>query len=96
MHEVFYGGVQFLPSVLPACAERAVLGAVVITYITPSFLISGPYSTLFVICWLGGGLNCVQASGSGRKGNAWETAVCIVLDINFHLNMGSHEILTSE
>ena len=57
MHEVFYGGVQFLPSVLPACAERAVLGAVVITYITPSFLISGPYSTLFVICWLGGGLN---------------------------------------
>lgn len=36
-----------------------------------------------MICWLGRSLKCVKASGSGSKDNAWETAVCLVVDINF-------------
>lgn len=55
-----------------ACAEPGVTGAVVITHTKkkPSSLISGSHRTLFVICWFGGGLKCVKASGNGRKGNA--------------------------
>lgn len=80
-----------------ACAEPVVIGAVVKTpQKNKAFLLSGSRRTLFVMCWLGGGLKCVKASGNGRKGSAWAEAVHIVVDINFDLNMGFCEILPSE
>lgn len=94
------GGVVLIPALSPtACAQLVVTGAVIATpkeKKSPSSLISGSHGTLFVMCWLGGGLKYVKASGNGRKGSSGAIAVHIVVDINFHLNMGSREVLTSE
>ena len=87
------------PAVSPkACAELVAIGAIVIIHKKnkASSLISGSRRTLSVICWLGEGLKCVKTSGNGRKGSAWAPAVHFVMDINFHLNVGFPEILTSE
>lgn len=77
---------QFLPPVLPACAEQVVIGVVVLTH---KPLISHFWTPQYSLCdlLLGGDLKCAKASGNGRKGDAWETAASIAVDITSHLNM---------
>lgn len=80
--QVFYGGVPG-PARSPASLCRAGCFRCCGYNVSLPSLLSGPDSHLFVTCWLGRSLKCVKASGSGRKDNAWETAVRLVVDINF-------------
>lgn len=77
-----YGGVPG-PACSPASPCRAGCFRCWGYNISPPSLLSGPDSILFVICWMGRSSKCVESPGSGRIDNAWEAAVCLVVDINF-------------